>query len=114
VYTLAPSVEKPWPTRRGFFTPAAYLAAMTLDQFCALPPDDLPDLVHAWGLYLGLCRRAADSVFLYRYPGAGRGFFVELYKDRTTDTAPRVKAFASDLLLESDLSLWKPTEPAAE
>ncbi|MDB5271457.1 MAG: hypothetical protein JWP58_4497 [Hymenobacter sp.] len=85
---------------------------MTLSQFNALPPDDLPDLVHAWGLYLGMCRREHDSVFLYRYPGLGRGFFVELYKCRATDTAPRVKAFASELPLESDLSLWKPTEPA--
>lgn len=87
---------------------------MTLDQFLALPPDDLPELVHAWGLYLGMCRRAADSVFLYRYPGPGRGFFVELYKDRATDATPRVRAFASELPLDSDLTLWVPTEPAGE
>lgn len=86
---------------------------MTLHQFLALPPDDLPELVHAWGLYLGMCRRPTDSVMLYRFPGPGRGFFVELYKNRTTDDAPRVRAFASDLLLESDLTLWKPTEPAS-
>jgi hypothetical protein len=86
---------------------------MTLDQFLALPPDDLPELVHAWGIYLGMCRRAADSVFLYRYPGTGRGFFVELYKARTTDTSPVVRAFATELPLESDLSLWVPTAPAA-
>jgi len=87
---------------------------MTLDQFRALPPDDLPELVHAWGVYLGMCRRETDSVFLYRYPGAGRGFFVEIYKARTVDAAPRVKAFASALPLESDLSLWMPTEPAGQ
>jgi hypothetical protein len=85
---------------------------MTLDQFLALPPDDLPELVHAWGIYLGMCRRAADSVFLYRYPGPGRGFFVELYKNRTIDEAQQVRAFASELPLESDLSLWTPTTPA--
>jgi hypothetical protein len=39
---------------------------MTPDHFLALPPDGLPELVHAWGIYLGMCRRTADSVFLYR------------------------------------------------
>ncbi|MBO2008823.1 hypothetical protein [Hymenobacter negativus] len=86
---------------------------MTLDQFLALPPDHLPELVHAWGLYLGMCRRTADSVFLYRFPGAGRGFFVELYKDRASDAAPRVRAFATELRLETDLALWLPTEQAS-
>ena len=79
---------------------------MTLDQFLALPPDDLPALVHSWGIYLGMCRRATDSVFLYRYPGAGRGFFVELYKDRDKEGVQRVRAFSSELRLEEDLGLW--------
>ena len=83
---------------------------MTLDQFRALPVDSLPELVHAWGIYLGSCRRGTDSVFLYRYPGTGRGFFVELYKDRTANTEPRVRSFTSELPLESDLSLWTPSE----
>lgn len=83
---------------------------MTLDQFLALPPEHLPELVHSWGLYLGMCRRATDSVMLYRYPGPGRGFFVELYKNRAIDEDPHVRAFASELPLETDLTLWKPTE----
>lgn len=81
---------------------------MTLAQFLALPPNDLPELVHSWGIYLGMCRRATDSVFLYRYPGAGRGFFVELYKARDQEGVPRVRAFASELRLEDDLALWVP------
>ena len=85
---------------------------MTIDEFRTLPDESLPELVHAWGLYLGMCRRAADSVFLYRYPGAGRGFFVELYRDRATGAVLRVHAFVSALPLESDLALWKPAEPA--
>ena len=85
---------------------------MTLDQFLALPPHDLPELVHAWGSYLGMCRRATDSVFLYHYSGPGQGFFVELYKQRATDEAPRVRAFASALPLVADISQWTPSEPA--
>ena len=83
---------------------------MTLDQFLALPPDDLPALVHSWGIYLGMCRRATDSVFLYRYPGPGRGFFVELYKDRDKEGIQRVRAFGSELRLEEELTLWQPGE----
>jgi hypothetical protein len=83
---------------------------MTLDQFLALPPDDLPELVHAWGIYLGMCRRATDSVFLYRYPGAGRGFFVELYKNRFAEGPQRVRAFSTELRLEEELTLWVPGE----
>jgi hypothetical protein len=79
---------------------------MTLNQFLALPPDDLPELVHAWGIYLGMCRRATDSVFLYRYPGVGRGFFVELYKNRDREGIQRVRAFATERRLEEDLALW--------
>ncbi|MBF9223022.1 hypothetical protein [Hymenobacter ruricola] len=87
---------------------------MTLEQFLALPPDDLPQLVQAWGLYLGMCRRATTAVFLYRYPGPGRGFFVELHQNRTTAAPPRVRAFASELPLESDLSQWVPAEVESE
>lgn len=83
---------------------------MTLPEFLSLPPDDLPELVHAWGSYLGMCRRATDTVFLYRYPGAGRGFFVELYKDRFTEQPLRVRAFASEQRLEDDLTPWVPGE----
>lgn len=83
---------------------------MTLSEFLTLPPAGLPELVQAWGIYLGMCRRATDTVFLYRYPGAGRGFFVELYKDRFTEQPPRVRAFGTELRLEDDLTLWVPGE----
>jgi hypothetical protein len=83
---------------------------MTLTQFLALPPDDLPALVQAWGVYLGMCRRATDTVFLYRYPGAGRGFFVELYKSLNQEGSQRVRAFSTELRLEDELTLWTPTE----
>lgn len=85
---------------------------MTLEQFLALPPDGLPELVHAWGNYLGMCRRAADSVFLYHYSSPGQGFFVELYQDRATGNVLQVRAFISDLPLKSDIAQWVPTELA--